>query len=445
MGGERLEDPREAAGVILDSLRRVAEEAVVKVTRSKSFMVKVARGSVSVSQSWDELDVEVYATKSKRVYVSSFQTANPSVIVDSVERFLERLPPSKLYAPLPEPSGTSSEAVDPRIAKLVEASDVTPVLEVLDPDTWGDISGMSEVYMVDEALEATNGASYTRRVTGFEGYVRIFKGKDVSGQWSWVSTKLDLEMARKSVEAASEHAEMCASLERETPEPGVYRIALSPMISGNLIEMVARASTATAVLFGMSFLAGRKPGDKVASEAFTLESTPLDDELPGYTGFDDEGVATRNVGIIEHGILKTLLHNTKTSRLMGGSTTGNAGWLFPKIFNLRVQPGDVASEEVFEALGDGVYVSNNWYTRFQNHLEGSFSTVPRDAAYIVRGGKPKACSPGYKFRLAGRLGELVAGIESLGKEIFNIKWWEVNVPFKIPYIIVSRGLEVRKA
>ena len=63
----------------------------------------------------------------------------------------------------------------------------------------------------------------------------------------------------------------------------------------------------------------------------------------------------------------------------------------------------------------------------------------------MRGGKPKACSPGYKFRLAGRLGELVAGIESLGKEIFNIKWWEVNVPFKIPYIIVSRGLEVRKA
>jgi PmbA protein len=219
------------------------------------------------------------------------------------------------------------------------------------------------------------------------------------------------------------------------------------MTAGELLEWASRAALAGSVITGSSFLARRKPGDRVASEALTIASTPRDEGLPEYTGFDDEGVAARDVAFIESGVFKTLLHNTKTARLLGGETTGNAGWVFPRLFNLRVSPGDVSPGEEAEALGEGVYITNNWYTRFQNFLESTFSTVPRDAAFTVRGGRLRACVPGYKIRLEGRLDSMLMGVEALGSRLYRIRWWEVETPIRVPFLIVSEraGLRVRRA
>ncbi|MCE4611713.1 MAG: TldD/PmbA family protein [Desulfurococcales archaeon] len=442
-----MRDPLGEAERLLERLSKKFDEAAVKVSIVDSVMVKASRGSVSVVQSWRDEDADVYIAKGGRIYVASTQLPSVERVIKAAETIVERLQPSKLYAPLPEPSGESCMKVDPQLEKSVEERDYAKLAALLGVDSGLDVSGMTMIYIVREALATSKGARLSRTVSGFEGYVRVFKEREVSGQWSWASTSLDEGLAKTAFEKAEGIAGECVSLPREPLGEGSYRLLFSPMTASQLLEYVASSALAGSVITGSSFLAGSKPGDAVASEALTIVSTPRDQDLPGYATFDDEGVAARDIAFIDGGVFKTLLHNTKTAKVLGGESTGNGGWIFPRLFNLEVKPGDLSEDEVFEALGSGVYITNNWYTRFQNFLEGTFSTVPRDAAFTVKGGRPVACVPGFKIRVEGSLKTMIKGVEALTRERYRIKWWEVETPTKSPYMIVSEngGLRVRRA
>lgn len=219
---------------------------------------------------------------------------------------------------------------------------------------------------------------------------------------------------------AVELAELCVKLPRERIQPGKYRVLLSPMIVGNLVGEVVDAANAGMLIFGMSFPQGKKPGDQVFSPQLTIHGKPHDISLPGFSGFDDEGVATRDKTIVDGDVFKGFLHNSKTAKLVGAETTGNAGWIMPRPFNLEVSPGDMKPEEMLEMLDNGLYQTNNWYTKFQNYLEGLFSTVTGDAAFIVRNGEPVACVE--RVRIADVMPRIFSNIEAIGSEQWQVEW-----------------------
>ena len=41
--------------------------------------------------------------------------------------------------------------------------------------------------------------------------------------------------------------------------------------------------------------------------------------------------------------------------------------------------------KVFD-IKKGIYVTNIWYTRFQNYVTGDFSTIPRDGMFLIEDG-----------------------------------------------------------
>ncbi len=424
----------ELAGAIESIVRGRVDEYSVRVTRSRSVMVKLANGDISVTQSWDDLGVGLYIAKEGKIAVLEYETSDPKDAIKKSLELVDKLEKSPLYAELPEPSGEELSFVDRRIKEIAETGDASNLVGDLELGNIGNAAGMMEASYWEKRLITSRGASLREEGTSFEGYIRFFKG-DASGQWSWVSTGYDIELAKRSIEKSMELAEECSRLPREDPEPGRYRILLSPMIAANLLETTARSLTAGAVFFGFSYFADKKPGDRVASEKLTLLEKPRDTSLPFFAGFDDEGVATRDKELIGGGALRTFLHNTKTARLMGAQTTGNAGWVFPKLFNLQVEPGDVPEEELAEALGNGLYFTNNWYTRFQNYPQGQFSTVTRDASFIVRGGRLRACTK--RLRISDTMPHLLSSVEALGSGLWQIKWWEVEVPIRLPHVLVS--------
>ena len=52
-----------------------------------------------------------------------------------------------------------------------------------------------------------------------------------------------------------------------------------------------------------------------------------------------------------------------------------------------IKEGSCGEDEIFEKLGNGLYITNNWYTRFQDYRNGDFSTVPRDGIFEIKNGK----------------------------------------------------------
>ncbi len=420
---------------VVKRLEPLVDEYIVLGKIKKEVMIKLAKGEISVVQSWSELNIETYMAKSKRMGV---YTINPRDIKNDIEnavKDLSKLKESPLYAPLPEPSGKPLSETDKKILEAVETSDVSFVIEDLELNEIGDSAGMILLSSERELLKGSNGANYNMEKTKFNGYIRVFR-ENSSGQWSWTSTKYDVALAKNAIGLAREIAETCSKLPKESFTPGTYRVALGPMVAANLMNEVVEAANAGMVIFGMSFLIDKKPGEKIAKEGFSIKDVPLKKELPGFRGYDLEGVATNDKFIIENGIFKGYIHNSKTAKLMNTRNTGNAGWILPQAFNIEISEGDLKNEEILEVLREGYLLTNNWYTRFQNYLEGMFSTVSRDAVFRIKGGKAVGCVE--RVRIADLMPELLKNIEHMSRERWPIEWWEVPRPTVTPYLVFSK-------
>ena len=89
----------------------------------------------------------------------------------------------------------------------------------------------------------------------------------------------------------------------------------------------------------------------------------------------------------------------------------------------------------------GLLITNNWYTRLQNYVEGDFSTIARDAVFLIENGRiAKAVG---RIRIADRLTNLLNSVDIVGRELYKIQWWEVEIPCKVPYVL-ARNIRTSK-
>jgi len=426
--------------VVEKALTEGFDEAAAIVVRNEETMVKLANSQPSVIQRWSEYFIDIYLVKNKRIFVLELKPTSIAILdkpLKDLVKYAEKVEESVLYAPLPEPEPVRSleGLVDKSVLsymdnplKLAEIA-----IEAAHREKVDYIAGTIDLRYVERALATSRGAALYEDKTGYETYIRAFSGADGSGQWCTCGTRVDARAVEEVSTTAAKYA--VESRGRSSVEPGKYDLVLSPLVLGNLLELVARMSSALNILMGMSIFVKNKPGDRVASERLVLIDAPRDVELPHAASFDDEGVETYNKPVIERGVLKNILHNVKTASKMGVRSTGNAGWIYPHPWNIVVEPGDMRLEELIGEVKRGLLVTNNWYTRLQNYVEGVFSTITRDAIFLIENGE--VVKPVEKVRIADKLPSLLNNIAGIGRELYNVMWWEVRIPSKLPFILVK--------
>ncbi len=201
-------------------------------------------------------------------------------------------------------------------------------------------------------------------------------------------------------------------------------------------------TSAYAAEAGFSFLVN-KLNEKVASDIVTIKDIGNLPNGYGTRKFDDEGVPTRETTIIENGTFRTFLLNHSLARKYGASTTANAGLVMPPhAWNIVLEPGDYTREELFDEVKKGIYITNVWYTRFQNYVAGDFSTIPRDGIFLVENGELR---PIRNIRVSDNLQRILGGIKGLTKESHHVHWWEVNTPVTTPYVLVGGDVGITRA
>jgi PmbA protein len=109
--------------------------------------------------------------------------------------------------------------------------------------------------------------------------------------------------------------------------------------------------------------------------------------------------------------------------------------MVPAARNLILEPGEGSLENLFDKAHDGLYVTNNWYTRFQNYQTGDFSTIIRDGVFEIRNGK--LTHPLKGLRLSDNMIRILQSVRALSKEQQWIRWWEVDTPTLTPYALVE--------
>jgi PmbA protein len=108
--------------------------------------------------------------------------------------------------------------------------------------------------------------------------------------------------------------------------------------------------------------------------------------------------------------------------------------LLPNTSNLVFENGNHSFEELIESSKPTIYVTSNWYTRYQNYQTGEFSTIPRDAMFLIENGEMK---PIKNLRISDNTMRMFANISALGNDRKQVYWWEVETPTFIPTIRVS--------
>lgn len=430
----------EIAHKIRDNLSRYYDEVAVLLNQRENVMVKLWNTEPSVVQSWFDTEINVRLAKSGRLLILGFTTRDPEQVVrigEKITEYSDKIDVSEIYSPLPEDVKCTpiQGAYDSNIEKYMD--DPSSIVEsIVDQALYNGVdrvAGTLTLGISNRILVTSKGYECSEKKTSITAYARAFKG-DFSGHWAYGSTHVNYEKIKEVGKKAGEYA----TLTREKVElvPGKYKIAISPLVAGNLFNYIARMASALWVLIGFSFFDRYKPGDKVSNEHLSLIDKPRDSLLPGGAGFDDEGIETFDKPIIENGAMKTLLFNNGVASKLGIKSTGNAGWIMPTPWNIEVSmTSKLGEEELVKELRDGLIVTNNWYTRLQNYYEGVFSTVSRDVVLVVKNGE--IIGDAGRVRLASNFPQFLLNIEHATSKQYDISWWEVSLPTRTPYILVK--------
>jgi len=431
----------EIPSYIVDLAKKMgATDVAAKLVEARRIMIRFSNNEVTVSKGFLENSVDVFVMIEKHRAATTINTLSLKNIRRSVEnivRTAKSTPPADVYAPLPQGPFTYN-------SELMKAPEIP-----LEPDTLisyveSAIRGSLEVGAERAAgtLNAsrsritltTSGDVYaSQELAGIEISIRAFVSEFATGHAVSVAGKLEDFNPEEAGRTAGEIAK--AASNPKPGEPGEYMALLGPMVFADIVNQVGSLSSAFLVDAGQSFLVD-KLGSEVASRKFTLIDDPTLAGTLGARAFDDEGVPTRRKVIVESGILKTYLHNSMTAKKFGVETTGNAGIIAPYPWNLIVEPGGKSFEDLLAGIDDGIYVTNDWYLRYQNYRTGDFSTIPRDGMFRIKRGE--IAESIRELRISDNMLRILNNIVDLSKSREWIRWWEVEIPTLAPYALIGK-------
>lgn len=169
---------------------------------------------------------------------------------------------------------------------------------------------------------------------------------------------------------------------------------------------------ATAHLFHqfMNLLRGDNPriklGEAISSEV-TIYDDPLNENLVGFTVFDDEGVKTRRREIIGDGIVLEYLGTLTTKNGSPGNARGVLP--IPDYFNIVVKPRDWGFQELIQDTKNGLLVLGVVRSEI---VKNSIRLFPRNSVLIGSGGV-------FVREIAIPLQELTT-IDAISKEVKSV-------------------------
>jgi PmbA protein len=425
--------------IVKSGVDQGATDVVAKLIEYDRTMIRFSNNEITVSKNYREAVVDVFIMIEKQRAGSTIPLAPIRTLESGVKRLIEMAkitPPADVYAPLPE----GPFSYDPSIqapSKISTAPDrlVGYVEKAIDEAREMGAKKVAGSLITSKSrmdLATSGNVSTLQEKASLEISVRAFASDIASGHFVSVAEEEDGFRPREAGRIAGEIAH--ASLNPSVGEAGRYTALLGPLVFADLVNQVGSLSSAFLVDAGRSFLIN-KIGAEVASDRFTLTDDPTFEGTYGARAFDDEGVPARRNVIVDKGVLRTYLHNSTTAKKFDEETTGNAGLISPRPWNLVVEPGNETFEELIAEIDDGIYVTNDWYLRYQNYQTGDFSTIPRDGMFRIKHGRIE--NPIRELRMSDNMLSIFKNIRNLSKGRYWIKWWEVDIPTLTPYAVVE--------
>ena len=414
-----------------------ADEVIAKTTFGKYRQTRFSNNQIDITVAWNNYVTDVALSWKRRVVAT--QIRNFQNVDDQMKKLFKIAKVSKenpMFGGFAEGKFKyAPSSADKRAVELENPSEyVFEAIEAAEKEAGQDINsgGILFTKLENVYLASSEGPIGIDSRSAIEFSIRAFSQREASGHSVECSSTLkNFNPSRAGFEAGE-----TASLAKnpKAGDEGVYDVILSPLFAGSMLGMWASMVSAFHVMIQLSIFVN-KLGQKVSSEFVTIKDNPAPYSV-SHRVFDDEGVPIKENIFIDHGILKTYLHNTSTAKIFKTETTGNAGLVVPNAWNVEMSLGNMNKDEMFKETRRGLYLTNTWYTRFQNYKEGDFSTIPRDGIFLIENGEIKQSLK--DVRLSDNALNMLNNIAGISKETKHVHWWgEADPPSLAPYLLIK--------
>jgi len=414
-----------------------ADEVVARTTFGRYRQTRFSNNQIDTTVAWNDYVTDIALSWQKRLVATQIQ--NFQNIDETMKRLYQLAKVSKqnpLYGGVAKGRFSYNKSKADRSLENLENQTeyVFQAIEAARKEVGRDLNagGVLFTQLEDVYLVSSEGPMGEDSRSAVELSIRALSQREASGHGVECSSTIKGFDPTRAGKKAGEIARMAKN--PKTGVEGRYDIIFDPLFSGALVGMWGSMTSAFSVMIQQSIFVN-KLGQKVAPEMVTMRDVPAAYSIVNRV-FDDEGVPVKENVLIDKGILQTYLHNTSTARIFKTETTGNAGLVFPRPWNIELDAGDMSSEEVFENAKHGLYLTNTWYTRFQNYATGDFSTIPRDGVFLIENGEVK--QSWKDIRLSDNALKMLGNIAGISKERQHVDWWGFDYsPSLSPYILMK--------
>jgi PmbA protein len=414
-----------------------ADEVIAKTTLGRYRQVRFSGNQVDITVAWNDYVTDLCLAWKKRVVATEIHDFNKADA--SVEHLIDLAKVSgenRSFGGFAEGSFKYAKSqADKRLEALDSPTEL--VFEAIDAaekeaGSKVDSGGILYTQFEDVYLVSSEGPVGVDSRSAVEVSIRAFSEREASGHGVECSSTLKNFKPSRAGAKAGEIARVAKN--PKVGDEGVYDVVFDPLIFGSVLGVWGGMASAFNVMIQLSVFVD-KLGKKVGPESVTLKDNPAAYSMSQRV-FDDEGVATGENVFIDHGVLKTYLHNTSTAKIFKAKTTGNAGLVAPNPWNIEMEPGEFGKDELFRQVKRGLYLTNTWYTRFQNYAKGDFSTIPRDGIFLIENGEIKQSLK--DLRISDNVLTMLNNVVGISKERQHVHWWgEADPPSLSPYVLIK--------
>ena len=199
---------------------------------------------------------------------------------------------------------------------------------------------------------------------------------------------------------------------------GRYNVIIDPKLTGVFAhEAFGHLSESDHIYGNQRLMETMKIGRRFGVEELNIIDDGNIEDVVGYTPYDDEGIPAQRTYLVKNGVLNARLHSRLTSKFMNEPLSGNARALsyeFPplvRMTNTFIDNGTTPVEELFEKLGNGIYVVD--FLGGQTNLE--MFTFSAAYGYKVENGKITKLL--RDITLTGNVFETLNNIVAIGNDL----------------------------
>ncbi|NHJ01693.1 MAG: TldD/PmbA family protein [Candidatus Heimdallarchaeota archaeon] len=416
--------------------------------------IRFSQNKIDINKEWrsETLDVLI-VVNSNQVSTSEFSPSNEETVR---ERILDQVAFTKKLAPSPFYLGCESslnsystieKLYDNKISGYQEkAPDYVNacIQSALDAGAVR-VAGSFFFGQNHMLLKSSAGPQGKYSHSSYEMTTRAFQDElDASGQGLACGRMVSDSM--EALQKAGERAGRYSKLHKGAKQAhaGIYDVIMAPAVAANLLGTIPTMANPLMIMMGMSAL-GDKMGEQLGPDFLSVSDNGLLANGLRSAPFDFEGTPRKVTPIFTNGVLKNYINNTSSAIMSQAESTGNSElvdfgigskFLAPYSSNVVFNNGDQSFDEILETNSRKcIFILCNWYTRYTSQISTEYSTIPRDAAFVVKNGELSA--PIKNFRISDNLLRQFAAIDAMCNDLVQVKWWEVTSPTWIPTIRVK--------